>query len=93
MSKKFLSLLLGILLVFGGLYSAVWGQVCPLRHAPMNDLQEEVCTMVYPPFTYTGDGLSTLFGLMVLGSFLLIGITAIIKGFEFPLFKPPQFQF
>jgi hypothetical protein len=92
MSKKFLSLVLGILLMFGGLYSAVWVQWCPLRHARMNDLQEEGCTMVYPPFTSSGDELSTLFGLMVLGSSLLTGITTIIEGFEFPLFKPPQFQ-
>ena len=41
MSKNFFFLVLGILLVFGGLYSAVWMQLCPLRHAHMDDLQEE----------------------------------------------------
>jgi hypothetical protein len=93
MSKKFLFfVLLGILLVFGGLYSAVWVQWCPLRHVPMHDLQEDVCAMLYPPVTSSGDELSTLFGLMVLGLFLLIGITTISKGFAFPLLKPPQFQ-
>jgi hypothetical protein len=91
MSKRFLSLLLGILLMVAGLYSAVWEQACPLKHARINDLQEEVCTMIYPIFTSSGDELSTLFGLMVLGSFPLIGTSTIIKGFESPLFKPPQF--
>jgi hypothetical protein len=92
MNKKLLSLALGMLLIFSGLYSTVWVQWCPLKHARMNDLQEKVCTMLHPPFASGTDELSTLFGLMILGLFLLAGSTTIIDGFAFPLFKPPQFQ-